>query len=523
MIETEVKTVMINVRNRGNSIINIIRNGARAGKTGARCPGRGFLLAGLLAAAMMLLLCACGQTGDEMAVYRIMVEGSPKESGVIEFVGLTMNVYRDAASNPCGDCEEQPVSVYVGASAANVAGAMANAVEEANDLWDVVGVSEGVLELREKVAGSVTEEPELSGPAGLTLTGEFFAAGSAPKTSSGSGTGDGSVPSDWKTITNIDGSEMQVPQEAPERIAAVYGPSYEALVVLGAEDRIVLCSDVQFENFPWAQKIFSKIMKLPYLENVHSSVSAEEIKTRDPQLVLTFNRPNEIRQMNAMGMAAVYAVTSHSLEDVKAQLKVYAEAVGGDAPERAERYTEYFDEKISMIRSVTDELPEEQRPSVYYAGIDILTTYGNRSDLCEVIEAAGGHSVTEELDAGNHAQINFEQLAQWNPDYIFIDHGSMNERDTVEEILSGVKKNSQYQVIGAVRSDQVYLTPSGVFYWDMGLQKVLLVMHMAKILHPDQFADLDMEQELMDFYSEFYSYDLSWEEAAQILNRQDPS
>ncbi len=34
-----------------------------------------------------------------------------------------------------------------------------------------------------------------------------------------------------KIVKNLDGKEMQVPEEAPERIAAVYGPAYEALTV----------------------------------------------------------------------------------------------------------------------------------------------------------------------------------------------------------------------------------------------------------------------------------------------------
>ena len=110
---------------------------------------------------------------------------------------------------------------------------------------------------------------------------------------------------------------MQVPEEAPERIAAVYGPAYEALTVLGAEDRIVVCADVQFENFPWAKKFFSKISDLPYLKNVHTSVSAEELKTYRPDLVLTFSRPNELKQLSALNIPAVYGVTSQSLDDVK--------------------------------------------------------------------------------------------------------------------------------------------------------------------------------------------------------------
>ncbi len=316
---------------------------------------------------------------------------------------------------------------------------------------------------------------------------------------------------------------MTVPREAPERIAAVYGPAYEALVVLGAEDRIVVCSDVQIENFPWAQKVFSRISTLPYLKNVHSSVNTEELKTYDPDLVLTFRRPNELKQLEALGLPAVYGVTSTSLENVTDQLRIYADAVGGDAPDRAEAYEEYFNERLSMVKERTSSLDEEEQPSVYYAGIDILTTYGNKSDLNEVIEAAGGRSVTAGLNAGNHTQIDFEQLAQWNPDVIYIDHGSMNDRSSVEEIKKSVGENQKYQAIAAVQKDQIYLTPSGVFYWDMGLQKILLVMQMAKTLHPDLFDDLDMPTETRDFYSRCFGYELTREEAGQILEREDPS
>lgn len=475
---------------------------------------------------LLLFLCACGQSGTERAVYRITVEGSPEKPGVIEFAELSMNVYRDVASNPCGDCEEQPVSVYVGTEAGGVAGAMANAVEEADDLWEVTDVSGNVLLLTEKIPGSVPQEPLLRAPEGLALRGTFYPAGAvlqeqdmADPPAGGSGTADGDR---WRTLQNLDGSPMNVTHDPPERIAAVYGPAYEALVVLGAEDRIVMCSDVQFENFPWARKIFGRIDQLPYLKNVHSSVNTEELKRQNPQLALTFYRPNELRKLNALDIAAVYGVTSRSLQDIPEQLKIYADAVGQDAPERAERYEAYFHEKLNRIRSVTENIPEEQRPLVYYAGIDILTTYGNRSDLCEVIEAAGGRSVTADLNAGNHAQISFEQLADWNPEYIFIDHGAMNERDTAEEILSDVSRNHRYQAIRAVQNGEIHLTPSGVFYWDMGLQKILLVMNMAKTLHPGEFADLDMTQELIAFYREFYGYELSEEEAVRILNREDP-
>ena len=56
----------------------------------------------------------------------------------------------------------------------------------------------------------------------------------------------------------------------------------------------------------------------------------------------------------------------------------------------------------------------------------------------------------------------------------------------------------------------------------MGIQKILLAMNMAKILHPDIFASLDMEAEVMNFYQTFYGYALTRDEANRILNRLLP-
>ncbi len=483
-----------------------------------------FFLSLCFMACVLLLLCSCGAKNDR-AVYEIHAEGTVEESGVLSFAGQDMSVYEDEASNPCGDCPDQPVSIYVGTGAADALAAMEEALIRADDLWEVVQVTETDLILQEKVPGSVTEEPELSAPKGLTLTGSFHPIGSvsADRVEEDRSSYGTESSEETRQIVNLDGKSMTVPVETPEKIAAVYGPAYEALVLLGAEERIVVCSDVQIENFPWAEKVFSRIGSLPRLENVHSSVNTEELKRFDPDLVLTFRRPNELKQMEALGLTAVYGVTSTSLSDVPEQLRVYADAVGGDAPERAEAYREYFNERLEMVKERTSSLDEADRPTVYYAGIDILTTYGNKSDLNDVIEAAGGRSVTAELNAGNHTQIDFEQLAQWNPDVIYIDHGSMNDRSSVEEIRESVGKNQKYQAIAAVQNDAIYLTPSGVFYWDMGLQKILLVMQMAKTLHPDLFEDLDLATETMDFYSRFFNYDLSREDAEKILAREDPS
>jgi iron complex transport system substrate-binding protein len=255
---------------------------------------------------------------------------------------------------------------------------------------------------------------------------------------------------------------------------------------------------------------------------VHTALNIEALLTYKPDLVFGFPRPDESNKLDELGISNVPGAVTANLESSLKQLGIYAESIGGEAPARAQAYTDYFHDKLNAVRAVTDTLSEEDRPAVYYSAIDLLSTYGKYSDLTEVIRAAGGRSVTAELDAGNHAQITFEQLLQYNPAFIFIDHGGIGELDTVEKIRQNTYSDGRYGMIKAVADHQVYLTPSGVFYWDMGLQKILLVQEMAKILHPGLFKNLDMNAELREFYSKFYHYDLSPEEAQRILDREGP-
>lgn len=114
-----------------------------------------------------------GKKSTQKAEYIITLSGKVKESGVISYAGYEMNVYKNPASNPCGDCKYQPISVYVGADANQIAKAIGSAVKRANDKWIVKEVKGGKVTLEEKTKGQ-TDKPETpSAPSGITITGEY--------------------------------------------------------------------------------------------------------------------------------------------------------------------------------------------------------------------------------------------------------------------------------------------------------------------------------------------------------------
>lgn len=135
-----------------------------------------FFLCCLLLLCSCFFLSACQGQPTEKAIYQMDLSGAVQQAGVINYVGLEMNVYRDVQSNPCGDCPDQPVSVYAGASAEEVAAALAEAIERADDIWSVKSLQGATLLLEEKNIGEAKEPAPPEAPAGLTMQGTFTAA-----------------------------------------------------------------------------------------------------------------------------------------------------------------------------------------------------------------------------------------------------------------------------------------------------------------------------------------------------------
>ncbi|WIV12640.1 ABC transporter substrate-binding protein [Proteiniborus sp. MB09-C3] len=324
-----------------------------------------------------------------------------------------------------------------------------------------------------------------------------------------------------KVVTNLDGTKIEVPVNV-ERVAALFGPSYEKVYILNAEDKIVAAGDFHKNGWPWSNVIYKKLDSVVVIENAHSSLNIEDLLKYEPQVVFYFPNPNAVASINKAGMVAVPMASTGKFEDTKDVLTLYADILGGEAVEIAKKYAEYFDEKVKMVTDITSQIPKEERPDVYFSNQEILWTAGKSSDIVEVIELAGGNCVHKDIEGGSKNEITIEQLLSWNPDYIFVDHAGSSGNASAEEVIDEMLDDEQYQNIKAIKNDNIYISPTGVFFWDSGQQKILMLMWMAKELYPEKFSNIDMLEELKYFYKEFYRYDLTDEETDKILRHLNP-
>jgi iron complex transport system substrate-binding protein len=328
-----------------------------------------------------------------------------------------------------------------------------------------------------------------------------------------------------RTVIDMIGRTVAVPGEV-KRIACIFEPPYEKVVMLGDEDKIVQCVDYHKTHAAWAHIVYKRLDGIPDLSN--ANISIEEIIKMKPDLVFYSNDAKVAAMMETAGLTVVCTVaTGTSIDAMKDILTLFGKALGENEEKRAAEYCKYFDERVKVIAAVTATIPEALKPRVYVVNNTFYNTRGGNSIMADTVEKAGGILVSKDLPPGTSSVVNLEQLMAWDPEIIVIDHSpdipDPGKSITIKGVYSGIYDDPKLQNISAVKNKRIYTSPTGSFYWDAGQQGILQLMWMAKLFHPDKFPNLDMKKEIKYFYEKFLYYRLSDDEAERILRHELPA
>ena len=186
----------------------------------------------------------------------------------------------------------------------------------------------------------------------------------------------------------------------------------------------------------------------------------------------------------------------------------------GDLLEREDEADEligFVESKLDMVRSVTETLDESEKPTVYYAsrgatkgfydpkeGRDFTRTETHY----EPIDIAGGINVAAESE-GTTINVGIEQIIAWDPDYILLASGSSQNNDSLGFILA----SPDLQSISAIQNGKVYYCFSPHCRGTPPDRSLFNVIYMAKLFHPEEFRDLDLEKEGNEIFEAFLGVD----------------
>ncbi len=255
----------------------------------------------------------------------------------------------------------------------------------------------------------------------------------------------------------------------------------------------------------------------PELLGANTSQSMEEILKIDPDMIFMPAPPlgaiEEIQFVEDLGIP-VMAMSWKNQSDYEILMLNVGRVLGKE--DRANMFVNYHRAAHKEISAITEDLPEEERPSVLYLTFPkSLSTVPGTIATADYIDIAGGVITTKELTSGTAQSVTMEQVIKWNPDVILLGNFEyVNPQDLYDNNLEG----QDWSSVKAVQNGQVYLVPMGVYRWGPpNHESPLMWMWLGEILHPDLF-DYDLRQEMKDFYKEMYDYDLGEEQIDDILH-----
>ncbi|MBO8128158.1 MAG: ABC transporter substrate-binding protein [Peptococcaceae bacterium] len=288
--------------------------------------------------------------------------------------------------------------------------------------------------------------------------------GCGPKTVEQSGSG---YP---LTIVDDLGRQVTISKE-PARIISLAPANTEILFALGLGDKVV--GVTEFCDYPPEARNKPKI-------GGFSTPNAELIVAAQPDLVLAAGIHQEfIKQLEDANLTVV-AVDPQNLTEVLKKIQLIGRITG--AVQEANNLVGDMQRRINKIRAEVQDLPDEQKPTVFFElWPDPLTTGGAKSFLHSLIVTAGGKNIAGSVEK-DWVTYNPEVLLAQNPEVIiFTHHGS--SKQTVEQ----VKAREGWEQVAAIKNDRVYSVADQNLIVRPGPRVVDGLEIIAKFIHPEIF------------------------------------
>ncbi len=188
---------------------------------------------------------------------------------------------------------------------------------------------------------------------------------------------------------------------------------------------------------------------------------------------------------------------------------------------KASEINRFINKYLVTVINHSDSIPEKEKPSVYLAiGDNGLTTSSRGSIHAQVLDLAGAKNVAELEHLTGHAEVNIEQVLNWDPDVILAcGWGSVSSYELRKNLLG----NTLWSGIKAVQNEFIFPVPMKPYCWiDLppSINQIIGVIWLSSILYPEWFP-FDLNDVTREFYDIFYHYNASPDEIEMLLGMED--
>lgn len=322
------------------------------------------------------------------------------------------------------------------------------------------------------------------------------------------------VPAAARPFTDAAGRVVAVPDRVAKVIAA--GPPAAVLLYTLAPDRMAgWVRSPSPEERPFLAAATWELPATGRLTGRGGTANVEAVLALKPDLIVDVGSTGPTYASLADRVQAQTGIPYILLDGAFAKTAETYRQLGtllGEAP-AAEALAAYAERTVTEVAARIAEVPEAERPRVYYArGPRGLETGFSGSINTEILDVVGARNVA--VGGNGLSNVSIEQVLAWNPDVIVaLDSGF---RPAADPLWGAVK---------AVREARVYRTPTLPFAWfdaPPGVNRLIGVRWLASLLYPSLFPE-PLPEIVRDFYTRFYHVDLAPEQVEALLSGAVPA
>lgn len=336
-------------------------------------------------------------------------------------------------------------------------------------------------------------------------------------------TGTGSIPppgqdGQTRSITDEFGRTVTVPS-SPENVVCSGSGCLRYLVYLQGQDLVVGVDDIEIrenerEGRPYALAYGSEFKDLPLIGEFRGMDDPEKIISINPEIIfktgstgtaygVSATEANNLQKKTGIPVVAFpYGSLRSDAEraEMCGGLRVMGEAIGKQ--DRAEEVIAYIEDTMADLERRTGDIPDAEQKRVYVGGVSSAGAHGIISTEPAYPPFLWVHAENTAAGLGiDHADVAKEALVAWDPEYIFVDVGTiqMDGGGAIKEL----KTETALAGLSAAKEGKVYGVLPYNFY-SANYETVLANAYfVGKTLYPDRFTDIDPAEKADEIYTFF--------------------
>jgi iron complex transport system substrate-binding protein len=306
------------------------------------------------------------------------------------------------------------------------------------------------------------------------------------------------VPKQNKTITLVDAKGTQWNfTSTVKRVVSLNAALTEIVCALGCEDQIVGRS--QTSNFP------DSILSVPVVGSSSASPTVELVLECNPDVVLAdtmlSSKTEIINQITSAGIPVLIERVTFS-DELKTLVSDIGSILGADT--KAAELNAWMDQYINLVTTRVSALSSSQMPTIYFEwSSDDWKGINPLSGLGGIITNAGGNNIVKSNSTSTSTTLSPEFVVEANPAFIIKQSSSTSSNRTADLSLirSNLMSRSMLSECTAIKTGKVYAVNFRIL---QGIEYPIGQLYFAKWLHPDLFADIDVNAIHLELFQRFF-------------------